>query len=454
MPVLPYRALTPTEDAEAEFLGWIDSLDQQFAAADDVETRSEIVRDALAEIYFGASFERSLASASGTAAKAAVHSLDPRNATLEPEYYGDIDNARFAPRKPLIWFWMMYDRSPLGLNHWLGYRVRYMIAKHVLKHLGYNVKIFHGVEISYGYNLTIEDNCVIHKYVLLDDRGEIIIHEGSSVSDYANIYSHEHDLNDPLNITMQRTEIGPRARITYHATVMSGVNIGEHGLLGSLGVATKDIAPYNISVGIPARPVKLKSLAPEEAQRAFVKRHNGWSRRPVASARPISSVGFVKRIAFSFAGLVAGNAIVLLYYLLISLRERAMEIRMHMGEPARLVPKAFEISGVYAIFSVAGWVLIGVPFVLVLPGRRAARLNWPLRLLIGLMLGPLALFSILALLAHDHLSFAAFAHTEWFFLLAALISTTAFIVYVLLLRNDIGRKLPPALLTTKAVPSP
>jgi len=35
-----------------------------------------------------------------------------------------------------------------------GISVRAMIAKHVLKHIGKNVKIFHGVEISYGYNLT------------------------------------------------------------------------------------------------------------------------------------------------------------------------------------------------------------------------------------------------------------------------------------------------------------
>jgi acetyltransferase-like isoleucine patch superfamily enzyme len=44
---------------------------------------------------------------------------------------------------------------------------------------------------------------------------------------------------------------------------MSGVQVHEHGLLGSLGVATKDIAPYTISVGIPAKPVKVKTIAPQ-----------------------------------------------------------------------------------------------------------------------------------------------------------------------------------------------
>jgi acetyltransferase-like isoleucine patch superfamily enzyme len=275
MPFLPYRNLMPLHEAEDVFLAWIDKLDQEFSATKDIDRRSEVVRDTLHQIYLGRPYgppASGSADLNQLASQALVHGFDPRNATLEPEYYGDVDAARYAERKPLIWFWMMFDRSPLGLNHWLGFRLRYMLAKHVIKSLGKNVKIFHGVEISFGYNLTIEDNCVIHKYVLLDDRGEVIIREGTSVSDYANVYSHSHDLNDPMIITNEKTEIGPKARITYHATVMSGVRVGEHGLVGSMGVATKDIPPYNISAGIPAKTVKVKSIAPEAVRREAEKR--------------------------------------------------------------------------------------------------------------------------------------------------------------------------------------
>jgi acetyltransferase-like isoleucine patch superfamily enzyme len=261
-----YRPLMPQAAAEKAFLEWVDSLDRKFADR-NVEHRSVAVRNALHEIYLGQSYTTPPPEVS-PAICALTHSFDPRNATLEPEYYGDVDAAKYAERKPLIWFWMMYDRSPLGLNHWLGYRVRAMLARHIFKHCGKNVKIFHGVEISYGYNLTVEDNCTIHKYVLLDDRGELIIHEGSSISDYANVYSHEHDLNDGMIVENQRTEIGPRARITYHATVMSGVRVGEHGMVGSMGVATKDVEPYHIKGGVPAKTLKIKSIAPEEIRSA------------------------------------------------------------------------------------------------------------------------------------------------------------------------------------------
>jgi acetyltransferase-like isoleucine patch superfamily enzyme len=269
MPRYEYRPLNPTPDAQKAFLGWIEQLDQQFMNRDPGH-RSNVVRDTLHQLYL----ERTYAAPSPSAplaAQALVHSFDPRNTTLEPEYYGDVDASKYAERKPLIWFWMMFDRSPAGLNHWLGFRVRAMLARHIFKYCGKNVKLFHGLEMSFGYNLTVEDNCTIHKYVLLDDRGEIIIHEGSSVSDYANVYSHSHDLNDGMIITNHKTEIGPRARITYHATVLSGVKVAEHGMVGSMGVASKDVDPYHIVAGIPAKPIKVKSIAPEELRDALEK---------------------------------------------------------------------------------------------------------------------------------------------------------------------------------------
>jgi acetyltransferase-like isoleucine patch superfamily enzyme len=266
MPRFEYRNIQPTPEAEKAYSAWIEKLDKLFENKNP-EHRSGVVRNALHELYLGRPYAPPTPDMS-PAVQVQHHSFDPRNASLEPEYYGDVDPQKYAERKPLIWFWMMFDRSPAGLNHWLGFRVRAMIAKHVLKHLGKNVKFFHGVEVSFGYNLTIEDDCTIHKYVLLDDRGEIVIHRGSSVSDYANVYSHAHDLNDGMIVENVKTEIGPKARITYHATVLSGVTVKEHAIVGSMGVASKDVEPYHIVAGIPAKPVKVKSIAPEEIKQA------------------------------------------------------------------------------------------------------------------------------------------------------------------------------------------
>jgi acetyltransferase-like isoleucine patch superfamily enzyme len=45
--------------------------------------------------------------------------------------------------------------------------------------------------------------------------------------------------------------------------------VGEHGIVGSMGVASKDVEPFHIVAGIPAKPVTVKSIAPDAAKRAF-----------------------------------------------------------------------------------------------------------------------------------------------------------------------------------------
>jgi acetyltransferase-like isoleucine patch superfamily enzyme len=264
MPILPYRELKPTPEAEATFRRWLSHLNEEFTRHQSVDRRSEIVRDELIQLYLarpaGAGRKQSMLITE-LGSNVLTESLDPRNATLEPEYYGDVDPEQYGIRKPLIWFWQMFDRSPVGLNHWLGFRFRCMLGRHIFKHLGKGVKIFHNVEFTFGYNLTIEDNCTIHKNVLLDDRGEIILHEGTSVSDYANVYSHTHDINHQADVTNKVTELGPYARVTYHATVLAGASVGENAMLGAMALATRPVPPNTVSVGIPAKVKRQKDAA-------------------------------------------------------------------------------------------------------------------------------------------------------------------------------------------------
>ena len=88
--------------------------------------------------------------------------------------------------------------------------------------VGRNFKCFHFVEFSYGYNLEVGDDCVVHRHVLLDDRGGITLGDRVSISDYANIYSHTHSIVDQKDVTNARTVLEDDVRITYHATVLAG----------------------------------------------------------------------------------------------------------------------------------------------------------------------------------------------------------------------------------------
>ena len=87
-----------------------------------------------------------------------------------------------------------------------------------------------------------------------------------SVSDYANIYSHTHSIVDQKDVTDAVTVLEDNVRITYHATVLAGVRVGCNGMVGALAVATKDVRPYHVYVGIPAKSIRVKPNAPEDAQ--------------------------------------------------------------------------------------------------------------------------------------------------------------------------------------------
>lgn len=50
--------------------------------------------------------------------------------------------------------------------------------------------------------------------------------------------------------------IGNDVWIGYEAVLMAGVTIGDGAVIGARAVVTKDIPPYTIAGGIPARPIK------------------------------------------------------------------------------------------------------------------------------------------------------------------------------------------------------
>jgi acetyltransferase-like isoleucine patch superfamily enzyme len=264
MSFLPLRPVPVADPAAAQYddwLGWLaDSLE------DPSCDRNELCRRILTDLYYPGLASADPADLSPTVRVALLH-MDPRNVTLEPEYYQEIDVERYTPRKPLIWLWEMFDRSPVGENIELGIRFRRVLAKHVFASCGKNFKAFTFVRISCGYNLHVGDGVVIHRHVLLDDRGGIEIGDGSSVSDFANVYSHSHNIVDGRIVYLPKTVIGKGVRITYHATILAGTHIADDSMIGTGSIVTKSTEPHWVYVGAPARKVKEKP-AGERASKA------------------------------------------------------------------------------------------------------------------------------------------------------------------------------------------
>jgi acetyltransferase-like isoleucine patch superfamily enzyme len=69
---------------------------------------------------------------------------------------------------------------------------------------------------------------------------------------------------DQRDVTNALTVLEDGVRVTYHATVLAGVHVGVQGMVGAVAVATKDVKPYHVYVGIPAKSVRVKPNAPEQ----------------------------------------------------------------------------------------------------------------------------------------------------------------------------------------------
>lgn len=256
------RPLAPSPRAAEAYDEWLSGIRVRLEDPDC--DRNELCRRTLRQIFYPQIDEDVDESRLPAPTRAALESLDPRGVTLEPEYYRDIDPDRYYPRKPLIWLWQMFDRSPLGGNVHLGVEFRRMLAPYVFKSVGKNFKCFHFAEVSYGYRLEVGDNVVVHRNVLLDDRGGIVLGDDVSIADYASVFSHTHSIEDIGDVTTARTVLENGARITYGAVVLAGVHVGEEGMVGARAVATRDVRPYHVNVGIPAKSVAVKEKAPPE----------------------------------------------------------------------------------------------------------------------------------------------------------------------------------------------
>lgn len=266
MPYLPLRQISLPASIRQHTDNWLSSLQNSLTAAH--ADWNEVARDTLFALAYpgqGTWTERRSATELSPGSILALESLDPRNITLEPEYYAEVDQEKFARVKPLLWLWYSFDRLPLGGQHVsLGVEFRRLLAPFIFHRVGKNFKCFQHVEFSFGYQMDVGDDVVIHRHVLLDDRGGIQLGNRVSVSDYANIYSHTHSIVDGRDVTMIPTRLDDDVRVTYHATILAGVHVGSNGMVGAAAVATKDVRPWHVNVGIPAKSVRVKPNAPAE----------------------------------------------------------------------------------------------------------------------------------------------------------------------------------------------
>lgn len=128
--------------------------------------------------------------------------------------------------------------------------------------IGHNVLIYYGAEIRSPKNLKIGNGTIIGDRATLDARNGIVIGSNVNFSSNVSIWTEQHDHRDPYFRCTQpkkAVEIGDRAWIGSNVEILPNVIIGEGAVCAAGCVVTKDVPPYAIVAGIPAKVIGTRS---------------------------------------------------------------------------------------------------------------------------------------------------------------------------------------------------
>jgi maltose O-acetyltransferase len=107
-----------------------------------------------------------------------------------------------------------------------------------------------------GCRISIGDNCVINRRCYLDGRTGIAVGNNVNISFDACILTLHHDAAEPgFPAVGGEVVIRDHAWIGIGATILPGVTIGEGAVVAARAVVVRDVPPYAIVGGVPAKRI-------------------------------------------------------------------------------------------------------------------------------------------------------------------------------------------------------
>ena len=133
------------------------------------------------------------------------------------------------------------------------YKLMYELFNH---QIGEKSTIRNPVTVVEPNKVRMGKNSIIMNNALLMASGGIEIGDCTMVAAHAKLISNDHDLYDRSILTMVPIKIGNHVWIGAGATILKGVTVGDHAIIGGGSVVNKDVPPYAVVVGNPAKVVK------------------------------------------------------------------------------------------------------------------------------------------------------------------------------------------------------
>ncbi len=143
----------------------------------------------------------------------------------------------------------------MTFHNWYGLRARWLRlfgAK-----IGKHSRIRPSVRVEQPWNLTMGDNCSIGDRALIYCLGKVTIGSNCSISQQAHICAGTHDFSRPdLPLLRPPIVIEDDVWIAADAFVGPNIAIGRGALLGARACAFKDLEPWTIYGGNPAKAIR------------------------------------------------------------------------------------------------------------------------------------------------------------------------------------------------------
>ena len=153
--------------------------------------------------------------------------------------------------------WQRYMLFHVGLVP--SHHIRRFVYRALGAEIGKNVVFHFHTEVRGLCRLKIGDGTIIGDNALLAAGRGLTIGKNVNLSSNVSIYSGAHDHRDPYfrstPATTHPVNIGDRVWIGSNAIILTGVNIGEGAVVCAGCVVTKDVEPYAVVAGIPAKKV-------------------------------------------------------------------------------------------------------------------------------------------------------------------------------------------------------
>lgn len=137
-----------------------------------------------------------------------------------------------------------------------SHRVRKTIVRLFGGQIGKNVALYSGFEIRSPYKLRIGENSIIGFDCVLDCRNGLSIGRYVNFSSEVMVWTKQHDYNDPyFAVEGGPVVIQDYAWISVRAIILPGVVIGEGAVVAAGAVVTKNVEPYTVVGGVPAKEI-------------------------------------------------------------------------------------------------------------------------------------------------------------------------------------------------------